>query len=108
MVRLAVALHPPSTRSSQDLLEGFRFLVLGTRLESGCLGCSAWTDPDGTVRYIEDWATEQDMRRRVRSESFTSLLAIIESAEEPQVQFDFVTAVRGLDYIAEVRTGATT
>ena len=81
-----------------------RFLASSsTRLEPGCLGCSAWLDPDATVRYVEEWATEADMRRRVRSERFTSLLAVIESAQEPLVQFDFVTMTRGLDYVAEVR-----
>jgi quinol monooxygenase YgiN len=103
MVRLTVALDPTSARCAQDFLDAFRFLVLGTRLESGCLGCSAWTDPDATVRYVEEWLTENDMRRRVRSEGFTSLLSIVESARDPRVQFDFVTTTRGLDYVEEVR-----
>jgi quinol monooxygenase YgiN len=103
MVRLNVAIRA-SARSTQDLLEGFRFLIVGTRLEPGCLGCWAWTDPDGTVHYVEEWATDADTVRHVRSSRFTSLLAILESAHEPpRVQFDFVAATRGLDYVAEVR-----
>ena len=94
--------------SAQDLLEALRFLAVSARLEPGCLGCSAWVDPDSTVRYVEEWATEADMRRRVRSDGFTSLLAVVEAAQEPQVQFDFVTKTRGLDYVDEVRgDGAT-
>jgi hypothetical protein len=46
------------------------------------------------------------MRRRVRSERFTSLLGVVESAMEPQVQFDFVSTSRGLEYVAEVRSDA--
>lgn len=103
MVRLTVALTAASARGAQDLLDALRFLVMGTRLEPGCLGCSMWTEPDWTVRYVEEWATEADMRRRVRSDCFTSLLGIVESAAEARVQFDFVTATRGLDYIADVR-----
>jgi quinol monooxygenase YgiN len=103
MVRLTVALRA-SARCAQDLLEAFRFLMVGTRLEHGCLGCSTWSDPDGTVHYLEEWASDADMRRRVLSPRFTSLLAILESAHEPpQVHFDFVAATRGLDYVAEVR-----
>jgi quinol monooxygenase YgiN len=103
MVRLNVALRG-SARSAQDLLEAFRFLMVATRLEAGCLGCWAWIDPDGTVHYVEEWATDADMARRVRSSPFTSLLAVLESAHEPpRVQFDFVTTTRGLDYVAEVR-----
>jgi quinol monooxygenase YgiN len=103
MVRLTVTLRA-SARCSHELLEAFRFLMGGTRLEPGCLGCSAWSDPDGTVHYVEEWATEAKMRQRVQSGRFTSLLAVLESAQEPpKVQFDFVATTRGLDYVAEVR-----
>jgi quinol monooxygenase YgiN len=103
MVRLTVALSAASMRAADDLLEAFHFLVVGTRLERGCLGCSTWIDPDSTVHYVEEWATEEDMRARVRSQRFTSLLAIVESAKEANVHFDFVTKTRGLEYVAEVR-----
>jgi len=103
MVRLTVALNAASMRGADDLLEAFHFLVVGTRLERGCLGCSTWIDPDSTVHYVEEWATEDDMRARVRSDRFTSLLAIVESAKEAKVHFDFVTQTRGLEYVAEVR-----
>jgi quinol monooxygenase YgiN len=103
MVRLTVALRA-SARSAQELLEAFRFLMVATRMEAGCLGCWAWHEPDGTVHYAEEWATDADMRRRIGSGRFTSLLAVLESAREPpRVQFDFVTVTRGLDYVAEVR-----
>ena len=47
---------------------------------------------------------EEAMRLRVRSDRFTRLLEVFESAQEtPCIQFDFVTATRGLDYVAEVR-----
>jgi hypothetical protein len=56
------------------------------------------------VHYAEEWATDADMRRRIGSSRFTSLLAVLESAREaPRVQFDFVSTSRGLDYVAEVR-----
>jgi len=55
------------------------------------------------VRYVEDWATESSARQRVRSEGFTLLLAILESAKNPRLQFDFVEATRGLEYVFEVR-----
>jgi hypothetical protein len=103
MVRLSVALNATSARVAQDLVDALRFIVLGTRLDSACLGCSAWTEPDWTVHYVEQWATEADMRQRVLSDRFTSLLAILESSDDPRVQFDFVTTTRGLDYVAQVR-----
>ena len=83
-----------------------RFLASPTRLEPGCLGCRVWTEDsdESTVRYVEEWATEEAMRQRVRSERFTRLLEVLESAREaPSVQFDFVMETRGLDYVEEVR-----
>ena len=103
MVRLTVGFTAVSGRCAQDLLEALRFLMIATRLESGCCGCSTWAEPDASVHYQEEWETEADMRRRVRDEAFTSLLEMVEAAREPRVQFDFVATTRGLDYVAEVR-----
>jgi quinol monooxygenase YgiN len=104
MVRLTVAFSAASTRSIQDLLKALRFLMTTTRLEPGCQGCSAWAELDSTVHYVEEWINEADLRQRVRSAAFTSLIALMESVQEPpRVQFDFVTKTRGLDYVAEVR-----
>ena len=70
----------------------------------GVLGVDLLADADAVVHYIEEWATEADMRRRVQSDRFTSLLAVMESSKDPpEVKFDFVTTTRGLDYVAEVR-----
>ena len=104
MVRLTVALHAASGRSAQELFDTLKFLMASTRLEEGCQECHAWMDPDFTVHYLERWASEEDIRRRVRSTNFTSLLSVMEHAREaPQIEFDFVTTTRGLDFVAEVR-----
>jgi quinol monooxygenase YgiN len=103
MVRLTVTLSA-SANYVQDLVEAFRFLMVSTRLDHGCLGCSVWSEPDSSVHYVEEWSTEEDIRRRVGSDRFTSVLALLEAVREPpRVQFDFVSSTRGLDYVAEVR-----
>jgi quinol monooxygenase YgiN len=107
MVRLTVGLQAASSRSAQDLDTALRFLMASTRLEPGCLECSVWADAQSSIRYTERWATAAAMRRRVRSEGFTSLLAVMENADAPPlVQFDFITRTRGLDFVAEVRRAA--
>ena len=107
MVRLTVTLNASSPRYAQNVVEAFRFLMVGTRLEPGCEGCTVWVDGDSMVHYVEEWESEGDMRRRVRSRRFTSLLGLIESAHDPpSVQFDFVTSTRGLDYVTQVRNDA--
>jgi quinol monooxygenase YgiN len=91
---------------SQQLVHALRFLASPIRIEPGCLGCCVWIDDadESTVRYVEEWTSEEAMRLRVRSERFTRLLEVLESAPEaPCIQFDFVAQTRGLDYVAEVR-----
>jgi quinol monooxygenase YgiN len=106
MVRLRVALRAASARDAFELLETLRFLITATRLEPGCLDCTAWAERDGTVHYGESWASEADARRRVKSSGFTSLLGVMECATAPPlVQFDFVAMTRGLDFVEEVRRG---
>ena len=106
MVRLTVTLDASSTRCAQDLLDALRFLIPATQLDPGCVRCTAWSDPNLVVTYTEEWASEAHVRRRICSESFTLLLSILETAKNPRVRFDFVTASRGLDYVFELRTDA--
>jgi hypothetical protein len=103
MVRLTI-LMVASRRDVRSVLRAFRSLAMGARIESGSIGHSAWSDPDFTVHYFEEWATKADMERRIRSESFTLLLAVMEASREPPLlRFEFITSTRGLDYVAEVR-----
>jgi quinol monooxygenase YgiN len=104
MVRLNVVLQPGSAQEVDELLDALRFVISETRLQPGCLACSAWSDPDLTVHFVESWNSEVDLQQHVLSSPFTSLLAIVESLRTPpDVQFDFVSVSRGLDYVAEVR-----
>jgi quinol monooxygenase YgiN len=106
-VRLTLALAGRSGTTDQ-ILDALRFIMRVTRFETGCLGCDVWSDRDSTVHYREEWASEADMRRRVRSDAFTSLLMVMETASRPpDVRFEFVTVTRGLDYVAEVRDALT-
>jgi hypothetical protein len=103
MVRLTVSLTVLAS-DVQGILATLRYLIGSTQLETGCLGCSVWADANTIVHYKEEWATEEDVRRRVGSTGFTSVLAVLEWAREPPlVRFEFVTTTRGLDYVEEVR-----
>jgi quinol monooxygenase YgiN len=104
MVRLTATLRPRTHRSCQDIVDALRFLAIGTRLESGCLGCSVAT-ADEVVRYVEEWAGEPEVRQRVRSDRFTALLTLLDAVEQPDLRFDFIGGQRGLDYVEEIRRG---
>ena len=103
MVRLNISLGAASARELGGLLEALQFHVPRMRLEPGCVECDAWTSVDSTAHYVEAWATEADIRRRVLSDRFTSLLAVVESAVQADVQFEFVTETRGIEYVLEAK-----
>ena len=106
MVRLAVALAAPAC-GTEHVVHALRLLASPTRIEPGCLGCRVWTEDseESTVRYVEEWATEDAMRQRVRSERFTRLLEVLEvrTCAHPASSSTSSTKTRGLDYVAEVR-----
>jgi quinol monooxygenase YgiN len=103
VIRLTVTIKTWAS-IEQNLLDALRYLRVGTQLESGCLRCCVWSEPDSSIHYMEEWEAEGDLARHVRSPRFTSLLAVLESApEHPQVRFDFISASRGLEYAAELR-----
>jgi quinol monooxygenase YgiN len=77
-----------------------------TRVLHGCVGCSVSTRirDQGIVRYVEEWQTEDDLRRRVRSSAFTGLAALIEYAiKPPTIEFALPGGTRGLDFVEEVQ-----
>lgn len=81
MVRLTVVLST-SARSTRRMIAALRSVMMPARLERGCLSCYVWPDPDGTVHYEEEWATEGHIRQRVRSDSFTALLGVMDATVE--------------------------
>jgi quinol monooxygenase YgiN len=81
-------------------------LMTETRTAHGCLGCSVSTGirETGTVCYVEEWRSEDDLRHRVGSDQFVELAALIDNAATPpRVEFALSGGTRGLDFAREVR-----
>jgi len=59
--------------------------MLSTRFQPGCLECAvgARAGDRVTVRFDEDWDSEESLRRHVRSRSVTALAGLLESALNP-------------------------
>ena len=61
-------------------------------------------DEQNAVCYTEDWSSTEALEANIRSDRFSSLLALMETAAEPPtLEFRLVDDLRGLDYVAEVR-----
>jgi quinol monooxygenase YgiN len=81
-------------------------LMADVRVAPGCLGCSVSADltNQGKIRYVEEWGSEEDLRRRLQEGSFTTLAGLLEGATEPpHIEFMLPGGTRGLELVEEVR-----
>jgi quinol monooxygenase YgiN len=107
VVRLAITLHAAGN-SAPRLAVALRAVARSTRLERGCESCHVWSNVvDDVVRYDETWRDECALQAHLQSDHVTQLLEIMEAAPHPpDVEIEFVSDRRGLEYIADARQGA--
>jgi len=75
--------------------------------EPGCLSCGFYTDSqnENALCYVEDWETEEDLQRHIRSDDYRKFLALIElSSEPPDLKFHKVSQTFGIEYLRQVRS----
>ena len=105
MVQLTLKLRV-APGSVPDMTHAFRAVMLAGQWHRGWVRAQAHSDlgdPD-TLYYQEEWLTCEDAAREIRSARFCRLLELMEAAvEPPDLRFQFISEVRGLDYVAEVR-----
>ncbi len=107
VVRLTLSITT-ARGESWRLIDALRSLMVPTERERGCLRCrlalSSQSSDPARISYTEDWSSEGDLREQVRSERFSRLLGLMESASEaPTLEFELAGGTRGLDYVKEVR-----
>jgi len=105
MVELRVRLptRPGETASAGQALTT---LTVSAQADRRCVRAQIASDVEdpSTLIYQEEWLDEQSLATRVQSEHFNTVLSIMESCPAPPaIEFRFVSGVRGLDYVEEVR-----
>jgi quinol monooxygenase YgiN len=91
---------------TRPIMMALHSVAAETRTARGCAGCSVATDlaDRGIVRYTEEWLTEDDLRLRMQSDTFSRLIVLIEDATQPpRIEFTLPHETRGIDFVAEVR-----
>ncbi len=90
---------------ARSMTEALHLLMASTRAEPGCVGCSVSADlaEKGTIRYSEEWQSEDALKSQFQTDRFKSLVALVESATEPPVvEFRLPSGSRGLEYVEDV------
>lgn len=76
------------------------------RVQPGCLSCALYQDIEipEAVTLTEEWDSQAELSRRLRSEDYRAVLAAIElSREQPTIHFDTVTRRAGLEIVESAR-----
>ena len=93
-------------RRRAEIIQALRSLMLPLQAAPGFIFCRLCQEADdaNTICYAEEWRTPEDLDRQIRSNHYTRLLEIMEeAAAPPELRLNWVTEVRGLDYLEAVR-----
>jgi quinol monooxygenase YgiN len=93
-----------------QVLASLTALIGWTRVEPGCRACHLLADveePQAIVLW-EEWNTQGDLDRHLRSEDYRRVLAAIElSKEAPEIRFDTVETRGGFEVVEAARLPRT-
>lgn len=90
----------------ERLAATLRLLMAQARAVEGCVNGHVSSDLHDldTLYYVEEWMSEGELRRDIRSERFGRLLEALElAAKPPRVQVQVILESHGLDYIEAAR-----
>jgi quinol monooxygenase YgiN len=95
-----------SENQNGEIVRLLRSLIEPTRVETGCISCGLYKDlhDPGIIVWAEEWNTQDDLERHVRSPQYKKILAAFDmSNAQPYMRFNTVVETKGMQLIAEAR-----
>jgi quinol monooxygenase YgiN len=95
-----------SAGKTHEMLQALRSLMLPAQFEVGSMGCQLYAEAGeaDSLYYLEQWATQEDLERGIRSIRFGRLLSVMEAASGlPTLEVYNVSETLGWDYIRQLR-----
>jgi quinol monooxygenase YgiN len=97
-------LPPPDRREA--VIEVLRSVQGLVRAQPGCLAFDVFDEPgaEPSVVLFERWADDEALQAHLRSESYRRILGAVElSGGQPDIRFEHVSSVGGLDLVERAR-----
>ena len=107
MVTAKLRLVVPQSKRA-EVLQALRLLCGPTAARMGCESCRVYRDDtdENALLFMQEWATEADLNRYIRSDLYNTVLAVIETATEPpDIRFDTVAGTAGVEMVEAARRG---
>lgn len=95
-----------SEKDRRKVVSSLLPVVGSTRVQPGCRICSMLTDVDDPRVLVlwEEWDTQENLDRHLRSSDYRLVIAAMELSEEsPQINFNRVDARCGIEVIEAAR-----
>ena len=95
---------PPQKRA--EALQILNAIAERTRVQLGCLSCRLYHDEQVEAVFMveEVWNSQEDLDRHLRSDNYRNMLFVTEMAvEPPEIRFQTVTDLAGLEIIEKAR-----
>lgn len=104
---MVITIKVSSPYQLNTLIQALKALEVSARAERGILDCKLYqlVGEEPAVCFVEHWQATDDLEYQMRSNRYTQLLALMETAvEEPSMEFHTVSRTQGLDYLQAVRS----
>jgi len=89
-----------------EFLRAMRSMLEPTAVEPGCLSCRFYQDTENTnaFTFVEEWESQADLERHLRTDTFRMLLFLMDLlTEPPEIKFNAVSSTAGMEAIKAAR-----
>ena len=93
-------------RRRDETRRALLFILGQTEVQPGCRGCRLYQDTErpNAFALVQEWASQADLDRHIRSHVYGKVLAIMETAAEPpELRFDTIAHTIGIEAVHAVR-----
>ncbi len=100
---VTMEIQPDNDEQAKDTI---RFVAEYMHADSGCLKSSfnIETEQNINLRITSEWSNDISHQRYISSEAFLGLMLLLDLAvPEPQIRYEVIEEVHGLEYISKHR-----
>ena len=95
------------SRDTEEIIRAMKANMLPAKIDRHCMRCELSVDVESrdTLLYSEEWVSEDEVKRQIRSERFALMLLLMETCgRPPDLEFEFVARRSGMEFVEAVRT----
>ncbi len=105
MIMFVLRLTLPQEKSI-EAINTIKSIIEPTMVLPGCQSCKLYCDVenDDQMVLLEEWHSQEDLERHIRSDDFRNILAVMDLGSEPPIpDFHTVSSTAGMELIDKIR-----